>query len=154
MKGSHQAKYARAAIILAVASAAVACSRQQQANIDSAVDSGTVAIRTAFSVIDIDMGRRVDADNKITDKTDVFAATDTIYASVHTSGTATSSPVMARWTLNDTTTVEEKTQNVTTSGDAYTTFSLAKPGGLAVGKYTLHVIIDGKEVRTKDVSVR
>jgi hypothetical protein len=142
------------ALILVAGIAVAACSREQREKIDSAVDSGTVAIRTALSVIDIDMGRHVGTDNKITDKTDVFAATDTIYASIHTSGTATSSPVIARWTLNDTTTVEEKTQNVTTSGDAYTSFSLAKPGGLAPGKYTLHVVIDGKEVRTKDVTVR
>jgi hypothetical protein len=52
------------------------------------------------------------------------------------------------------TVVGEETKSVTTSGDAYTTFNLSKAGGLTPGKYTLHVIIDGKEVRTKDVTVK
>ena len=119
----------------------------------------TVAVPTpdapaAFSVIDVDMGRHVGADKKITDKTDDFAPTDTIYASVHTSGTANNTPVIARWTFENGSVVDERTQNVTTNGDAYTEFHIVKPGGWPKGKYTLHVLIDGKEVRTKDVTVK
>ncbi|MFL5616981.1 MAG: hypothetical protein ACJ79A_01145 [Gemmatimonadaceae bacterium] len=111
-------------------------------------------MRTALSVIDVDMGRHVDAERKISDKTDDFAPSDTIYASVHTSGTATNSPVVGRWTFQDGTLVDEKTDNVTTSGMARTVFYIAKPSGLARGRYTLHVFVDGKEVRAKDVEVK
>jgi hypothetical protein len=107
-----------------------------------------------FSVIDVDMGRHIDAEKKISDKTDDFAPTDTIYASVHTSGTANNSAVVGRWTFENGSVVDEQTQNVTTNGDAYTEFHIVKPGGWPKGKYTLHVIIDGKEVRTKDVTVK
>lgn len=131
-----------------------ACSKEQRADIDSAAGSAEATVRTALSVIDIDMGRHIDMDKKISDKTDDFVPRDTIYASVHTSGTATSSPVIARWTFQDGSVVEEKTANVTTTGDAYTAFYIVKPGGFAKGKYTLHVLIDGKEVRTKDVTVK
>jgi hypothetical protein len=139
--------------VLTVAAGA-GCSKEQQAKIDSAAGSADTAVRAALSVIDIDMGRRLGTDNKVTEKTDEFAARDTIYASVHTSGTATSGAVVGRWTFQDGALVEEQTQNVSTSGDAYTSFRMAKAGGLAPGKYTLHVLIDGREVRTKDVTVR
>ena len=100
------------------------------------------------------MGRHVDSDKKITDRTDDFAPSDTIYASVHMSGTANSGAVVGRWTFADGTTVDEKTDSVTTNGDARTVFYIAKPGGFVKGKYTLHVLIDDKEVRTKDVTVK
>jgi hypothetical protein len=131
-----------------------ACNKEQREKMDSAAGTAEEAARRAFSVIDIDMGRHVDAEKKITDKTDDFAPKDTIYASVHTSGTASNSPVIARWTFQDATVVDEKTTNITTNGDAYTVFYIVKPAGLAKGKYTLHLIIDGKEVRTKDVTVK
>jgi hypothetical protein len=131
-----------------------ACNKGQRAAADSAAGSVASDVRSALSVIDIDVGRHIDADKKIVDKTDDFTPTDTIYASVHTSGTAQSSPVIARWTFQDGSVVDETTNNVTTDGTAYTAFHVAKPGGLAKGKYTLHLVIDGKEVRTKDVTVK
>ena len=117
MIGSRHTTHARDALVLTVLTVSIgaaACRREQRAAIDSAVDSGTAAVRTALAVVDVDMGRQIDADRKVTDKTDGFAATDTIYASVHTSGTATSNPVMARWTFEDGSVVDETTQNVTT----------------------------------------
>jgi hypothetical protein len=105
-------------------------------------------------VIDVDLGRHIDASKKISDKTDDFMPTDTIYASVHTSGTAISGTVVGRWTFEDGSVVDEKTETVATRGDVYTAFHIIKPGGFAKGKYTLHVLIDGKEVRTKDVTVK
>lgn len=134
--------------------AEVACNESQRSRTDSAAGAIENNVRTALSVIDVDMGRHVDAERKIADKTDDFAPADTIYASVHTSGTATSSPVVGRWTFQDGAVLDEKTDNVTTTGDARTVFFIAKPAGLARGKYTFHVTIDGKEVRSKDVEVK
>jgi hypothetical protein len=133
---------------------ALACNREQRSSIDSAAGSAGDALRAAISVIDIDMGRHVDTANKVMDKTDTFAPNDTIFASVHTSGTANSSPVVGRWTGPDGSVVSENTHNVTTNGDAYTSFFISKAGGFAPGTYTLHVMIDGREVRTKDVTVK
>ena len=133
---------------------ASACNKQQRSTIDSAAGSAVGAMQAALSVIDIDMGRHVGNDNKITDKTDTFAPTDTIYASVHTSGTAQNGEVIGRWTGADGAVVSEKTNRVTTNGDAYTAFHLVRPAGFSKGTYTLHLIIDGKEVRTKDVTIK
>jgi hypothetical protein len=145
---------ATALLSIAVACTVMACTKEQREDVGSATDSAAQTARAMLSVVDIDMGRHVDAEQKISDKTDEFAPTDTIYASVHTSGTANNNAVVGRWTFEDGTVADEKTHNVTTSGDARTVFSLLKPEGLKKGKYTLHVLIDGSEVRTKDVTVK
>lgn len=142
------------AIAVSVLCGLAACSREDRATIDSAAGSVESATRAAFSVIDVDMGRHIAADSTIVDKTDNFASSDTVYATVHTSGTATSSAVVGRWTFEDGSVVHEDTNTVTTSGTARTVFSLVKPAGLAKGRYTLRVLVDGKEVRSKDVTVQ
>ena len=140
--------------LAAVCAVLAGCNREQRADADSAAGAVEATARAALSVIDIDMGRHVDAEKKIADKTDEFMAKDTIYASVHTSGTANNGAVVGRWTFEDGSVVDETTNTVTTDGDARTVFSIVKPSGFAKGKYTLHVLIDGKEVRTKDVMVK
>jgi len=150
-------RYARHASLLALIvsfGALAACNREQRATADSAAGAVTGDARAALSVIDVDMGRRVDAEKKIADKTDDFSPSDTIYASVHTSGTANNGAIAGRWTFQDGAVVDERSETVTTDGDARTVFFIAKPGGFPKGKYTLHVMIDGKEVRTKDVTVK
>jgi hypothetical protein len=133
-----------------------ACGKKDGAVVDTT--GGTVIptpdMPAALMVIDIDMGRKLGPDMKITDKTDDFMPKDTIFASVHTSGAATNSAVVARWMYNDSTLVTETTQNVSPTGDAYTSFHIANAAGLAKGKYTVHIMIDGKEARTKDVTVK
>jgi hypothetical protein len=150
-------RHAHAAIAVLGSSLLVglaACNKEQRASADSAAGAVATDVRSALSVIDIDMGRHIDAEKKIVDKTDDFTAADTIYASVHTSGTAKSSPITARWTFQDGALVDETTQSVTTDGTAYTEFHIAKPGGFPRGTYTLHLLVDGKEVRTKKASVK
>ena len=142
-----------ASVIAALSLVIVGCNQAQREKTDSAAGAVESNVRTALSVIDVDMGRHVDAERKISDKTDDFAPSDTIFASVHTSGTATSSAVVGRWTFQDGSVVDEKTDNVTTNGDARTVFFIARPSGLTRGRYTLHVLVDGKEVRSKDVEV-
>ena len=58
------------------------------------------------AVADIDIGRAV-ADKRVTDKADNFKPSDTIYTSVHTTGTATAANIMARWTFEDGQVVDE-----------------------------------------------
>ena len=50
--------------------------------------------------------------------------------------------------------MDEKTETLSTNGDARTEFHISKPGGLPEGKYTVHVLVDGKEVKTKDIEVK
>jgi len=133
--------------------AANACNESRRTATDSAAGAIEGNARPTLSVVEVDFGRHVDVERKISDETDDFAPNDTIYASVHTSGTATNSPVVGRWTFQDGTVVDERTDNVTTTGDARTVFFIANPSGLPKGKYTLHVLVDGKEVESEDATV-
>ena len=142
------------AAVAVIGMTAAGCNREQRSNIDSAAGSAVDAVRAALSVIDIDLGRRVDEQNKVVGEMDTFAPTDSIIASVHTSGPAENGEVTGRWTGPDGSVITEKTNRVTTKGDAYTVFPLERRADLAKGVYTLHVIIDGKEVRTKDATVK
>ena len=142
------------AVVLSALCAVAACTKEQRETVDTAAGSVESATRAALSVVDVDMGRRIGTDSTIVDKSETFTPTDTVYASVHTSGTAANGAVVGRWTFEDGSIVDEKTNTVTTSGDARTVFRLAKSGGLSKGKYTLRVLIDGKEVRSKDITIQ
>jgi len=136
---------------------AAGCSKKDAAPADTSTPAAAApapATSTALSVVDVDMGRHIDADKKISDKTDDFAPSDTIYASVHTSGAAANQTIVGRWTFQDGQTVDEHSQSISPTGDAYTEFHIAKPSGWRKGKYTLHVLINGAEARTKDVTVK
>jgi hypothetical protein len=147
-------QYTRRIAGLLAVFALVACNKEQRTQADSAAGGVMEAAKTAFSVIDIDMGRHIDAERKISDKTDDFAPMDTIYASLHTSGTANTPAVMARWTFQDSSVVDERAVDVTVADDARTAFFIANPKGFKKGVYTLSVLIDGKEVRAKNVTVK
>ena len=135
--------------------AALAACAKKEAPVDTTQDApAAVPAPSAFSVMDIDMGRHIDAEKKISDKTDDFAPKDTIFASIHTTGAATNKTIAAKWTFQDGQTVDEHSTTVSPTGDGYTEFHIAKPSGWPKGKYTIHVMIDGAEVRTKDVTVK
>jgi len=136
-----------------LAASGVACN-DSRGRIDSAAGAaGTSASRT-LSLVAVDMGRHLDARRKVSDATDDFSPSDTIFASVHTTGNVANAPVAARWTFQDGSTISEMADTVTTNGDAYSAFFIVRPGGLPKGTYTLHVFVNGKEVRSKDATVK
>jgi len=152
-------QFTRAAVCAAIAATVVVGCKAKEPAVDTATSAGAVAPATTdnnatIRVGDIDMGRSVKTDKSIDDKTDDFKPSDTIYASVSTNGIATNTPLTVRWTFQDGQVVDEKTETLTTNGDARTEFHISKAGGLPAGKYTIHVLVDGKEVKTKDIEVK
>lgn len=138
-----------------------ACSNERQATMDSAAgaavdtaQSAAAAVGSELAVSDIETGTHIDTAFKITHKGDEFSPKDTIFASVHTRGTRATGELVGRWTFQDGKVVDERSATVTTDGDGYTVFSISSPEGLAPGKYTLHVLLNGKEVETKEVTVK
>jgi hypothetical protein len=155
----HVQLHARSLRAVAVAAIAVtslaACSKKEKESTgDVTPSAGAPAPATStVAVADIDVGRAV-SNMRVTDKTDNFKATDTVYASVHTTGSASAANVMARWTFEDGQTVQESTQSIAPTGDAYTEFHISKPGGLPKGKYKVEVFLDSKSAGTKDFEVK
>lgn len=145
-------------VMVGAAALTAACSKKEApADTTAAMAPATAAPAApaaAFSVGDIDMGRHLAPDKSISDKTDDFAPSDTIYASIHSTGAGTNQVMMARWTFQDGQTVDEHSQTISPTGDANTEFHIVKPSGWPKGKYTLHVLVNGAEVKTKDVTVK
>jgi hypothetical protein len=143
-----------AATALAFA-AFTACSKEQKVA-GGDVSPGAAATTPAASnvaIADVDVGRAV-SNARVTDKTNNFKATDTVYTSIHTTGSAPAATVMARWTYQDGQVVQESSQSIAPSGDAYTEFHISKPSGLPKGKYKVEVFLDNKSAGTKDFEVK
>jgi len=151
------ARSARALTAAALAFAALtACSKNETKESGGDVTPGAAAPAPAaptVAVTDVDIGRAV-ANARVIDKTDNFKATDTVYTSVHTTGTSTSSTMMARWTFEDGQVVQESSQSIAPTGEAWTEFHISKPGGLPKGKYKVEVFLDSKSAATKDFEIK
>jgi hypothetical protein len=84
---------------------------------------------------------------------DHFGPNDVIYASVLTSGSASSATLKARWTYEDGQVIDESEQTIAPTGDAATEFHISKPDGWPAGQYTLAVFLNGTQVQTKSFTV-
>ena len=110
---------------------------------------------SAPDVDDMELGRAVDANKKVTDGTDDFKPTDTIYLSVKTDGAAANSEVKVRWTYGDSgQLVKEDKRNIPAGGDAWTEFHISKPGGFPKGDYKVEILLDGVSAGTKDFTIK
>ena len=151
------------ALVLAGALAIGACGGKDDAatTADTAapatsVPSTSAPVQTSFRVTELDLGRAVGADNRISDDTDDFKPNDTIYAVVQTEGAANGQSLVARWTFQDGQLVEEQTQPVNSpgTGAALTQFRLNKPSGWPVGKYKVSIMMNGSEVDSEEFEVK
>ena len=136
--------------------ALTACSKQDTKESTGDVTPGAAAPAPAaptVAVADIEVGRGI-TNMRVNEKTDDFRATDTVYTSVRTTGTSPSSNLMARWTFEDGQVVDESTQAIAPTGEAWTEFHISKPGGLPKGKYKVEVFLDSKSAGTKDFEIK
>lgn len=154
-----------AAVALAVAGIA-ACKSENQAQKDSA--AGAVATRDStladtakhdtavapIQIADVKVGKAVDSAKKITDETDDFMPHDTVFVTVHTTGVANGATVGTRFNFEDGKVVSDKNETISPTTDEYTEFRLAKTTGLKLGKYTVHVTLNGQEIQSKDFTVK
>ena len=139
---------------LALALTVQGCGKDRNAEERTQTASGTVATASSLRVADVELGRGLGADKRVTNATDQFRPNDTIYASVATEGSAASATLTARWTYEDGQVVDSTSQTISPSGSATTEFHISKPSGWPKGRYTLQVLLDGREGATKDFRVQ
>ena len=65
-----------------------------------AASHDTAAAATSVRVTEVELGRAIGSDNRISDRTDNFRPSDTIYASVVTEGSGANTRITVRWTLS------------------------------------------------------
>ena len=115
---------------------------------------GAVAEAQTIEIAEVDLGKGIQADKTIRDETDDFGQRDTVYASVRTKGSADNATLTGRWTFQDGQVVDERSETISPSGEANTTFFITQPGGLPKGKYTLTVLLNGAEAQKKEFEVK
>ena len=150
-------RIATAKVMLAVTLAALtaACGKKDDAAV--AVDTtGMVnppAAATALRVSEIETGKKLEADKSIGDGTDDFGVRDTIYVAVKTEGSG-SGTLAAKWMYQDGQTVEQSSQSVSPTGDAWHEFHIQKSTAWPAGKYKVEVTLDGAPAGTKDFEIK
>jgi hypothetical protein len=137
----------------ALALTTLAC-RERADDASTTTSGGAVADAPAVQVAEVDLGKGLQTDKSIRDETDDFAQRDTVFASVRTTGAAENATITARWTFQDGQVVDERTETISPTGEAFTTFFVAQPGGLPKGNYTLSVLVNGVEAQKKEFEVK
>jgi len=107
----------------------------------------------AVSFSTVELGSQVDANNKITASGDSFAPSDTIYASIDTSGSGNAT-LSAKWSYQDGQVVHEDSKSIAATGPETTAFMISKPSGFPAGNYKVDVSLNGQQVASKDFSVK
>jgi hypothetical protein len=108
----------------------------------------------ALRVTEVQVGNSIGADRRVTAAATEFAATDTIYASVATEGSASGATLTARWTFEDGQTVDETTQTINSTGPAVTEFHISKPDGWPAGRYRVEILLNGSPTESKEFTIR
>jgi hypothetical protein len=83
-----------------------------------------------------------------------FGVRDTIYASVATSGVATSATLTAKWTFQTGQTVDSTSIAIAPTGPANTEFHITKKSAWPVGKYKVAIILNGGVATEKEFEVK
>ena len=139
------------AICLWLSMGPTGCSRKNsEVQTQSQSDTQT---QQPVQVSQVDLGRNVGSDKRVTEPTSEFKPQETIYATVITNGSAPAT-LTARWTYQDGQVVEETTQAVAAGSEAATEFHISKPDGWPAGKYKLEVLVNGASATTKEFEVK
>ena len=130
-----------------------ACNRDAR---DTGANTGTGTTTTpanSVSAGEIRLGNAIGADKRVANETDDFRPTETIYASVATTGIAPNATLVARWTYQDGQVVSTDSITIAPNSDEYTEFHISNPSGFPPGDYKLEVFMNGQSVGTKDFDV-
>lgn len=107
--------------------------------------------RQPLHVSTVQVGRSLNGDNTVATHTTRFKPGDTIYASVLTDRTG-SSTILARWSYTGRV-VSETQKRVSYKGDAATEFHFQSAGGFPPGDYKVEIFVDGQSVASRDFRV-
>jgi hypothetical protein len=150
---------ALASALLAMAALAACNKKNDNAVTDTTAmgtTTATVAVDTTpIHVSDIQVGKGVGSDNKVSDQTTSFGVRDTMYVAVVTDGAAKDAKVTAKWTFNGKQVVKEDSQTISpTGGTNVTEFHVDKKTAWPKGKYAVEVLLNGVSAGTKDLEVK
>jgi hypothetical protein len=139
--GGGEAARARAADSVAAAESAAAAAKPP-------VPPGKMRVTVVM------MGKKIGANNFITEPTFQFAPSDTVYLSVGTEGTPESAKLSTKWVSQKGEVVDSSAQEIHPKGPENTAFRVAPKKGWTQGVFKVTVFADGDSVDTKTFAVR
>ena len=104
-----------------------------------------------LELANIQTGRSLNPDRSIASITTLFKPNETIYVSVQTKA-AGKGTIGVRWKYQGRV-IDEPSKQVDYSGPASTEFHMQNSGGFPEGDYTVDILIDGKDVGTRNFRV-
>ena len=143
----------RTRAVLGALAAVLATGACQDRADDAQTGASAGDVASAVRVSELELGKAIGTDKRVTEDTDDFAPNDTIYASIVTQGSAQQARLTARWIYQDGQTVDESTQTIAPSGTTVTEFHISRPGGWPAGTYTLRILLDGREVESEEFEI-
>ncbi len=147
-------RFACAALLLAFAAAGVASCKKAETPAPPVAAAPPVSAPLPVQVVQISLGKSLNADKSIAEPASSFAPTDKLIASVATQGSAPSATLTARWTYQDGQTVNESSKSIAPTGPANTEFTLEKPDGWPAGKYRVEVLLNGVSAGKRELVVQ
>ena len=146
---------AKAIIAIAMVAVISACGRKDDAAVTTADTSLTTMppAATALRVSEVETGKAIGADKSLTDDADDFGVRDTIYVAVKTEG-AGSGTLAAKWTYQDGQTVEESSQSISPTADAWHEFHIQKATAWPAGNYKVEITLNGAPAGSKDFEIK
>lgn len=133
-----------------------ACGKKDEPVVDTTATTSDAPAATvgAIRVADIQTGKSIGADKRISDQTDDFGVRDTIYVAVTTDGAATNSKLTAKWTFQDGQTVNESSETISPTGTTVTEFHMTKASAWPKGNYKVEILLDGTLAGSKEFEVK
>jgi hypothetical protein len=120
------------------------------------VEPAPMPAPAGITVTSVTTGSAIGADKKVTVATDSFKPSDTMYASVDTTGTGTAN-LVAKWTYHkggNVAVVREDSMTINTTAPATHEFHVSKPDGWPTGDYEVAVMVDGQAAGSKRLTVK
>ena len=154
MNQTKKITFARTLTIALALSFVAACGRKDEAPaVDTTTALPSATIPVALTVDGIETGKGLNADKTIKDDARDFGVRDTIYVSVKTEGAGTGT-LAAKFTFQDGQVVEEASQSIAPTADAYHEFHIQKATAWPKGDYKVEIMLNGVSAGTKDFTVK
>lgn len=139
--------------VVVLTTAVTACKKKDAVPVDTT--TSVPVAPAALKVSEVQVGKSIGADKRITNATTTFGVRDTLYVAIITDGAASNATLATRWTYNDKQVVDSASQTIApTGGTSVTEFHLTKPSGWPKGNYKVEVMLDGAVVDSKTIEVK
>jgi len=145
-------------ILAALALTLSACGKKDEPPKPKTSDSSMTlpAPAAGVTVTSITLGSGIGPQKQIVAASNTFARNDTIYASVDTAGSG-SSTLQAKWTYRangQDVAVRDDTQAINPTGPATSEFHVSKPDGWPAGDYKVEISSSGNAPATRTFTVK